>query len=58
VTDQDKVDITTVFARETNADDVIYCLQSLPVWPAIRDAFGVGGQALGLADYIRRAMNG
>jgi hypothetical protein len=49
--------VVAYVSAETDAENIIAVLHAIPVWPAIRDAWGVGGQALSVDDHVRRAMN-
>jgi len=50
-------DVKAYVSAQTSAEAVISILESISVWPSIRDAWGVGGQALSLPDFVRRAMD-
>jgi hypothetical protein len=45
------------YVSSADAEDVVAVLKAISVWPAIRDAWGVGGQALSLELALQRQPN-
>jgi hypothetical protein len=49
-------DVVAFVSAERDPENIIAVLNAISVWHAVRDNFGVGGQALSVEDFIRRAM--